>query len=627
MNRVYTSLIAAICCLGYNPSMAQVLGNKCPGCIVNQAAFPPNPGDFDLALKPDTIVVTRGDTFDVDVSLLLPKKANSPLGVSDVVSVEVRQLSSPFTGDFKLTTSQPTTNTYNPQTNRYGCAKACGRIFDQPGVRIVTIPVNGCISAGCQIQNVSVPVKILPNLSLSGNDCFSNPITYTCGPDSISFSVKTNAPCIVDATLNPCKFKWDFGAGFNDSSLVTTKRLFSNLGKNYIKLRRYRMKYVITKVVATESGTWWCGDVEEVNLGGCQGDPDMVGNLVCGTQNTLPEKSNQKTATWNNLNIEMTSNLVTVSIKDEDAVSNDDDGGSVVANITAAGVYNLTSIAPSPNSGGVNINITVVQQIKDSTDFIDSVEVYALPDTGIVVSNKDTVCTGDSIQLSLSPTFTGVAYQWIKDDTIFIVGAKDSVYYAKETGRYSVNITNNTTFCATLSKTKAVAVGEATPTFVDLVFDVATNRFFLNPYPFGVITRWFKDGLEITGETGRFLPNLGIGSYYAEVYNADFALCKTLTATNTLTSINDGIDNDIAVLVVVPNPNKGRFQVRVNTLTQTSVNLIVTDILGRHVWAKELDNVGGQFQQDFDLSTAAKGVYFVHVLSAKGNMSKRVIVE
>ena len=353
MKHFSSFVLAVVCCISVHFSQAQVLGNSCPGCVVNTALFP-TPGDFDYGLKPDTLVVTRGDTVDLDVSYLLPKKINvSPLGIVDIQSVQIVSFSNNPIG-LKFTTSNPTTNTFYPQTNRFACVKVCGRTFEQPGVRIITITVQGCVSAGCQNQDVTVPMKILPGATTAGNDCFNKPFAYSCGPDSASFVVKATAPCILDATLNPCKFKWNFGNGFIDSSLNPAPVHFNTVGTHYVKLRKYRMKYVITNVSATDyagsSGNWWCGDIEEPNypLLGCTGKPDMYGNLVCGSQNSLPEKTDQSTATWSGLNIEMTSNLISISIKDKDNVSNDDDAGSAALNITAPGVFHLSNNCCNP---------------------------------------------------------------------------------------------------------------------------------------------------------------------------------------------------------------------------------------------------------------------------------------
>ena len=170
----------------------------------------------------------------------------------------------------------------------------------------------------------------------------------------------------------------------------------------------------------------------------------------------------------------------------------------------------------------MNGNITVVLQVKDSTDYIDSIVVYALPDTATIIASKDSACDNDSIRLSLASSYPGYNIQWYKNDTVFISGATDSIFYAKESASYSVDLTNSTTFCVSRSHSKKVAIGQAAPGAVSAIFDGASNQFFLNPFPGGFMARWFKDGLEISGQTGRFLPFLGAGTYYAVVYNPDF---------------------------------------------------------------------------------------------------------
>ncbi|MFN8308782.1 MAG: T9SS type A sorting domain-containing protein [Chitinophagales bacterium] len=634
MKRIYLSLLVLFFSAASVKTYAQALGTSCPGCAVNTSLFN-NPTDFDVALKPDTIVVTQGDTVDFDVTYLFPKKVQASGITADVSSVQIISVANSPIG-LKMTCSSPANNcTYYPQTNRYGCVKVCGRTLESPGVRLVTIVVNGCGTAlgqtQCQNQNVYVPLKILPG-AVAFNPCFTKSAASGCGPTSVTFTATPNT-CCLDPNLHPCKYKWDFGSGYSDTTLTPPVQIFANSGVHYVKLKKYGMKYVVTRVAISDyagsgGSHFWCGDVEEVNLPilGCTSKPDFSGTISPIGAN-LPEVSDNLSATWNNLNYEVTNNLLTFSFQDDDAVSQPDQAGATSINVTGPGQYNITTVAPG-GGGGVTGSVTIALQVKDSTEILDSVVIYDFPDTAMVLANKDSACDVDSIRLSLDADFSANAIQWYKDDTILIAGANDSIFWAHESGSYSVEILNTTTFCKSKSAGHAVAFGQSAPVSTNAVFDAASNQFFLNPFPGGFKARWYKDNLQISGQEGRFLPNLGPGTYYAEVYNPNFPMCSVTSGSAVLTGIgNESAANDIASLEVFPNPNNGRFQIKANTFTAVEVKLEVTDMVGRVIWSENMGNRNGEFSKEFDFSSVTKGVYFVHVETANGKMTKRVSIQ
>ncbi|MFN8277150.1 MAG: T9SS type A sorting domain-containing protein [Chitinophagales bacterium] len=632
MKRFYLGVAALL--FGATASFGQTLGTTCPGCQVNQSYWT-NPAPGDVGLKPDTIVVTQGDTVDMDVTYLFPTQLSVSGITATVNSVQILSVSNSPIG-LKMTCSSPANNcTYYPQTNRYGCVKVCGRTLESPGTRIVTITVNGCGSAAgqtqCQNQAVTIPLKILPG-AVAFNPCFTKSASTGCGPTSVSFTA-TPGTCCLDPTLHPCKYLWDFGSGYNDSSLNPLPVIFQNPGVNYVKLKKYTMKYVITRVAISDySGSggshFWCGDVEETNwpIVGCTAKPDFSGS-ISPLGASLPEVTDNLNATWSNLNIEVTNNLVTFSFQDNDAVSQPDQAGATAININGPGQYNITTVSPN-NQGGVTGSVNVALAIRDSIEILDSVIIYNFPDTAGIIASRDSACDGDSIRLSLDADFTGNNIQWYLNDTNVIAGATDSVLWVRSSGRYSVQIVNTTSFCKSVSPARNIAFGASAPISAAVIYDASGNQFFLNPFPPGFKATWFKDNLEISGQTGRFLPNLGSGSYSALVYNADFPMCSIQATAAVYNGIGEAAANDIASLQVFPNPNNGRFTVTANALTATNVKLEVTDVVGRSIFSENLGNItSGEIKKELDFSSVTKGVYFVHVETANGKMTKRVSIQ
>ncbi len=79
-------------------------------------------------------------------------------------------------------------------------------------------------------------------------------------------------------------------------------------------------------------------------------------------------------------------------------------------------------------------------------------------------------------------------------------------------------------------------------------------------------------------------------------------------------------------LALFPNPTSGRFSISFNaTTTVNNLQISITNITGQQIMQQEYKNVGHSFVKELDLSTAARGVYFVEI-KADGEKTIRKIV-
>ncbi|MEZ4930655.1 MAG: M4 family metallopeptidase [Saprospiraceae bacterium] len=79
-------------------------------------------------------------------------------------------------------------------------------------------------------------------------------------------------------------------------------------------------------------------------------------------------------------------------------------------------------------------------------------------------------------------------------------------------------------------------------------------------------------------------------------------------------------------LLVFPNPNSGRFSVGLTALSNRNVDLQVVDLLGRPVFATNVDLTVGDNQFDLVLTDVPGGVYFLQVISEGEKMVKELVV-
>ena len=140
------------------------------------------------------------------------------------------------------------------------------------------------------------------------------------------------------------------------------------------------------------------------------------------------------------------------------------------------------------------------------------------------------------------------------------------------------------------------------------------------------------------GQIGRYIGNITTGNingknlnYYTNrFYITDV---KAIDIHGTIVAINEGMDsNQVAYeplgineantthLSILPNPASNRVRV----IAESNISEItITDILGKVVLN---ERTGGKSAETLDISQFEQGVYIVHVSTAKGNATAKLIV-
>jgi hypothetical protein len=139
--------------------------------------------------------------------------------------------------------------------------------------------------------------------------------------------------------------------------------------------------------------------------------------------------------------------------------------------------------------------------------------------------------------------------------------------------------------------------------------------------------RWFYNGNFVSGQSGKFLPFLGTGTYDAEVYNTAFPECATTANTNTISNINEVDFPVFANASVYPNPNSGNFTLAFEMEKNEDVTIYVSNSIGQTVYEQKLTNFTGQFKSDLNLTEFGKGVYVVTLQTGNAKLNKKVVVQ
>ncbi len=96
----------------------------------------------------------------------------------------------------------------------------------------------------------------------------------------------------------------------------------------------------------------------------------------------------------------------------------------------------------------------------------------------------------------------------------------------------------------------------------------------------------------------------------------------TLSITPSISVETYGFDN----FKVFPNPNNGRFTVRLNSTLTSEVSIEIFDIRGRHMYSSTQGNAG-DLRQGIILHGVQTGVYILRASDGKRTAIKRIVVE
>jgi hypothetical protein len=107
-----------------------------------------------------------------------------------------------------------------------------------------------------------------------------------------------------------------------------------------------------------------------------------------------------------------------------------------------------------------------------------------------------------------------------------------------------------------------------------------------------------------------------------------FGPCSSDTATFTFDVNQISVDEDFmnGTLSIYPNPTRGLFNVEFATAASKDVEISIVNMVGQ-VISTDVVRVNGVYQNQFDLSEASAGVYFITFKTDEGVLTERITVE
>jgi len=596
--------------------------SQCPGCMPDFGcvATMPGGGICDSTLLDGTV----GANYQDDVSFYMPKMINSPLGGTATLNeIQITGITGlPFGVTWECDASLGQCK-YFPQSmpigQEVGCIRFCGTPLDNPGVYTIRASIKAKASSGSitVIQDTAYYTQMVLLPGSSGNASFSWSPGFGCDADSFQFMG------LLNGTPNFTTWQWNLGNG-NTSTLQNPPKQGYGLGSHIITCQTDIYEYAISNVDLVDVNDDYCGDIEELlcNCGtpiiGLCPEPYFIVSDGGGAGIYASAALGGTTSgNWPGLNISLNNPTYTITLFDEDngppLGTQDDTLGIMSFNPTGVGIINLT--APGSGGGTTELNLTIIQQIAYSVIDTDTVHVYPAPmPLATNASGIDSICTGDSVQLSVG---TASAYQWNRNGTA-ITGANSQAFWAKASGAYTVGVLSVDGCSGTSNNT--INISELPLPSQPMFSFNSSNNLLTASNNSGYSLQWRLNGTPITGATSNTLTALTSGNYTLVYSNA--LGCETLSNLQQIT-INPTALNNLLIeqLIIYPNPSNGIFSIENLELK----DLLVYDITGKVVYMKQLNN---KSNHQIQLENIASGIYMLVAKNKEDKVfTQKLIIE
>lgn len=133
----------------------------------------------------------------------------------------------------------------------------------------------------------------------------------------------------------------------------------------------------------------------------------------------------------------------------------------------------------------------------------------------------------------------------------------------------------------------------------------------------------YGDGLTDGTNNGNYQVTDSSGSTLVTMTQVDFGSSTSHNFCITGVGVEEVVE-DIRSFVVMPNPNRGDFQVAVDLGTVKEAELSIVNVLGQRLKTQTYNQQN--INMDVDMANYSAGVYFVILRTAEGTISKKVTI-
>ncbi len=579
-------------------------------------------------IYPDTLAPAQGcDFYDVDITFVFPQDTTAEIFPGQFVTLAFNS----FTIDGLAGLPQGMswecnlapgcvydTDPDNPVPDSVGCI----RIFGTPTIpstyQIVAYVTANLELVGDQPTTFELELEVLP-CQFTG-DCYTYSTTSNCEPAELS--VENNVLSNGKAGFS---YGWSF-TGPNGFSYQTADE--NPLPQQLTDAGDYIIDYTAT--VDTLGFILTDATISAVNCSDLIDAGDIYwilknpadsilvntdGNQIVNGGSNLPIVTNLP-------NFVLDTGTYEFQVWDHDDIGNDDGCADGTGGGGASVFFTIPLTSPGPLTV-INNGLTVTFDILNPIDTItcsDTIRIDALPAIPqITTPGSDIICDGDTAWLT---TDFADSLQWYRDG-LPLLNAHDTVLMVMEAGSYSVEVINPETLCTQLSDGFTMTVN--TTPVPSIAFD--GNQTFTVASPNTDYTyTWYKDDVAV-GMGDPFVGN-STGTYHATATDnatgCESGPSAPIEAMITALDALAGLASDIRIS---PNPNSGQFQIELNLLQAQQLQLRMTDIYGKAVYAEQLPPQSGWVNRTWNLDHLPAGIYLIHFEWESGSLHRKVVIQ
>jgi hypothetical protein len=80
-------------------------------------------------------------------------------------------------------------------------------------------------------------------------------------------------------------------------------------------------------------------------------------------------------------------------------------------------------------------------------------------------------------------------------------------------------------------------------------------------------------------------------------------------------------------LSIFPNPTNGMLNIQFTTDKSQSVRMEIFSLFGEIIYSQDFGDINGSFDKQVDLSSLAKGIYILHLISDSGTTNEKIVLK
>lgn len=260
-----------------------------------------------------------------------------------------------------------------------------------------------------------------------------------------------------------------------------------------------------------------------------------------------------------------------------------------------------------------NGSYTVVIQDSHGCTASTTVDVNAVIGLNVVIS--DVTCFGDTDgEINVTGVTGGVApYTYSLNGGTY---TSQTTFAGLAPGTYSVRVKDATGY-----EFELPAVDVSEPTSIQATFQLNLNDLtIVASGGTGQLSYSIDGGANF--ETSNTFNDLPLGTYQVVVKDENGCTFEGQVIVNMSAT---GEQSSSLLFEVLPNPSNGLFILKLDLPSFAKLNLSVFDVVGRQVFASQIETVGA-VQQPLDLQGLASGTYLLRVSNGEQSNVKRLVV-